>query len=430
VVRSLSALISLLVFPCLYWLCLELFESRRTAWTAVALMAVSPFHVLYAQEAREYSLWTVTTLLSSAALLRAMRLQTKPGWILYAATVGLGIYTHTLFGLVAIAHGGYVAGISLKSAEPKQSRRTAVAYLLATAAGLAAFAPWAVLIMIKLRHVRATTAWVLEGDGLLSVLKLWILGFGSVFLDTSGSAFLDARYGLDSLFTYFARLLVLIPTGYAILFLYSRTSKKIWLFVLTLIGGTGLVLMLPDLILGGRRSTPRFLIPCYLGVQLAVAHLLASRIGSPGFAQRKVWQAIMAALILGGGVSIATSSQAERWWNKGTTSYENLQVARIINQASRPLLVSTPDGANLGNVIALSYRLDPKVRFLGVIEPDVLRRPNGFTEVFLYNPPERLQQVEYEESCRLEAVYLRGRLWRLAKDSDDSCRVMPSSAGP
>lgn len=43
----------------------------------MALIAVSPFHVLYAQEAREYSLWTVTILLSSAALLRAMRVKTK-----------------------------------------------------------------------------------------------------------------------------------------------------------------------------------------------------------------------------------------------------------------------------------------------------------------------------------------------------------------
>lgn len=46
VTRSLSAVISLLVFPCVYWLCRELFESPLTAWIAVALIAVSPFHVL------------------------------------------------------------------------------------------------------------------------------------------------------------------------------------------------------------------------------------------------------------------------------------------------------------------------------------------------------------------------------------------------
>jgi uncharacterized membrane protein len=58
--RILPALISLLVFPCIYWLCLELFESSLTGWFAVGLMAISPLQVLYAQEAREYSLWIVT----------------------------------------------------------------------------------------------------------------------------------------------------------------------------------------------------------------------------------------------------------------------------------------------------------------------------------------------------------------------------------
>ena len=47
--RSLPALISLLQFPCAYWLCLELFESSMVGWVAMALVSVSPMHVLYAQ---------------------------------------------------------------------------------------------------------------------------------------------------------------------------------------------------------------------------------------------------------------------------------------------------------------------------------------------------------------------------------------------
>ena len=77
IIRSLSASISLLAFPSIYWLCLELFNSSRVGWMAMALIAVSPFHVIYAQEARMYSLWTVEILLLSVLLLRAMRLNTK-----------------------------------------------------------------------------------------------------------------------------------------------------------------------------------------------------------------------------------------------------------------------------------------------------------------------------------------------------------------
>ena len=59
--RILPVLISLLVLPLIYWLCLELFQSHLTALLAVGLTAVSPFHIHYAQEIREYSLWGVTT---------------------------------------------------------------------------------------------------------------------------------------------------------------------------------------------------------------------------------------------------------------------------------------------------------------------------------------------------------------------------------
>lgn len=53
--RSFSAFISLLVFPTLYWLCQELFQSKIVGLVAIAIIAVSPFHLVYAQEARMYS---------------------------------------------------------------------------------------------------------------------------------------------------------------------------------------------------------------------------------------------------------------------------------------------------------------------------------------------------------------------------------------
>lgn len=74
--RGVAAFLSLLVFPCLYWLCWELFKSHLVCWTAMALVAISPVQILYTQEAREYSLWAATTLFCSAALLRALRVKT------------------------------------------------------------------------------------------------------------------------------------------------------------------------------------------------------------------------------------------------------------------------------------------------------------------------------------------------------------------
>ena len=111
--RSLSAFISLLAFPSMYWLCLELFGSSLAAGIGVMLIAISPFHLIFAQEVRMYVLWTVTILLSGASLLRAIRLKRKRDWGIYAASLTLSLYTFPLSILVAMGHGIYVAIIEV-----------------------------------------------------------------------------------------------------------------------------------------------------------------------------------------------------------------------------------------------------------------------------------------------------------------------------
>lgn len=156
VTRSLAALFSLLALPCIYWLCLELFNSSLVGWVAVALLAVTPFHVLYAQEAREYSLWTLTILLSSATLLRAMRLKTKLSWGMYAVTVALGLYTFVFSGLVSIAHGVYVI-----ATENFRLTKRVIAYLLASLVEILAFTPWVVVILSQSTQINKTTGWTI-----------------------------------------------------------------------------------------------------------------------------------------------------------------------------------------------------------------------------------------------------------------------------
>jgi uncharacterized membrane protein len=409
-IRSLSALISLLVFPGLYWLCRELFETPRTAWVAISFMAVSPFHVLYAQEARPYSLWTATILLSSAALLRAVRQQTWRSWSLYAVTVALGFYSHTLFGLVAVAHAAYVAGDSLSTIDFKAGLpKPLVAYFFATLAALVAFAPWGLIIASNAFRLFDQTAWLADKVGVFQLFGRWAIGLSAVFLDLS--------FDFGDPLKHLLRVPVVILALYAIYFLYRRSSKRVWLFTLTLIGTPVLTLMLPDLVLGGRSiSVPRFLIPCYLGVQIAVVHLLATQTASATFTRRTTWQAVSVVLILCGVVSCAISSQADAWWNKSFISMHHPQAARIINQAPRPLLISDSSGSNPRNVISLSYLLDPKVRLRLVVNENDLQVPDNFSHIFLFRPSAPMRRrLEMEEGYRIEAVNTPGGLWRLAK---------------
>jgi uncharacterized membrane protein len=406
-IRGLSAFLSLFVIPSLYWLCRELFDSPHIAWMAVAFMAVSPFHVLYAQEARPYSLWILMTVLSSAALLRAMRLKTVRDWGLYAVTLVGGIYSHVLFALVTAAHGIYVAGLR------KVKLEKSLPYLVAGVVAVAAFLPWAVLILFGLPHAQETTGWIRTTEvGPLDSLKRWTLVFSSGFIDTGGTYVLKANYGLDTSWIHLVRLPILFLTAYSLFFIYHKASTRIWTFVFALTGSSVIPLLLPDLILGWQMSAhPRFLTPYYLGALLSVAYLLAAKMVSPDVSQRKLWKSITVVIIVSGIVSCAISSDAETWWNKGTS---NPQVARIINQATRPLLISTSDGRSLVNVFSLIHVLDPKVRIRVIADSNRLEIPEDSTDVFLINPPELLRQRFERGGYRMEPAHV-SELWHLTK---------------
>ncbi len=76
-----------------------------------------------------------------------------------------------------------------------------------------------------------------------------------------------------------SNLIILILIVYSFYFVCKNTPERVSLFVLTLTSVTVLSLLLPDLIVGGIRvATPRYEIPSYLGVQLAVAYLLSTKI--------------------------------------------------------------------------------------------------------------------------------------------------------
>jgi uncharacterized membrane protein len=389
--RSFSVWMSLLVFPCLYWLCRELFAAPEVAWIAVGLLAVSPLHVLYAQEARPYSLWQAMILLSCASLLRAMRVQTKLSWSIYAVANILGIYTHLFSLLVALGHGIYVGlmqGFRLNN--------KVVNYLIASAMSLLAFVPWMVILMTNKRAASGATNWAGLEITWRSLVSNWIGNIGRIFWDFGLTSQATSIY-LIALMA--ASLILFAIVGYAVYFLCSQTTKQVWLFVVTLMAVTALAVMLPDVILGGIRSTkPRYLFPTYLGMQIAVAYLLATQIsglGVPGW-KRQVWKVLTVVLLTGSVLSNAVSSQAETWWTK-EVGRENPAIARRIDRAPRPLVVSDISEVSLGNILSMSHLLEPKVMLQLVLldpiarsqaqlldTPTIPKIPSGFSDVFVY----------------------------------------------
>jgi hypothetical protein len=166
----------------------------------------------------------------------------------------------------------------------------------------------------------------------------------------------------------------------------------------------------------------RYVTPCYLGIQLAVAFLLASKITyfSVTIWRRRLWQVVMVTLISCGVLSCAISSQAEAWWNKGTGDIY-LQVASIINQANYPLVISDSNDLIAAREVSLSYRLAQKVRFLLVVEPNLpkIQIPEDFSDLFVFDPSQALQeQIEQLQNRKLEPVHkgsTKTWLWRVEK---------------
>ncbi len=409
VIRSVSATISLLVFPCIYWLCLELFESSLVGWVAIALSAVSPIQVVFAQEAREYSLLMVITLLSSASLLRAMRVKTKVSWLIYAATLTLGLYSLPLILLTAIGHGVYVIAVS-----GFRWSKTITAYILASFAGVLGFLPWIVLTLNSLTKAQDTTKWSSTPIPFSRLVKSWAGNTGRVFFDVNFDA------SVPFIYTVPPTLILSTLVAYSFYFLCRNTPKQVYLFILTMLAVPALALILPDLIFGGLRATvPRYLVPCFLAILLAVAYLLSTKIVSSNSFQRKLWQVIMVLLISVGVVSGVVHSQANVWWNK-KPSTSHIQAASIINQTNRPLIISSYYDANLGEVTSLSYLLDKKVRLQLVSEPNIPKIPNGFSDIFVFTPSPTLQSgIERDYKYKFEQLEPSElRLWKLKNSGE------------
>ncbi|MBD2103161.1 glycosyltransferase family 39 protein [Leptolyngbya sp. FACHB-261] len=412
--RLLPILFSLLAFPCLYWLCQELFDSPWVSGLAVALMALSPFQLLLAQESRQYSLWVATILLSSAALLRALRLQTLLAWGLYAATLSLALYTYLFSVLVAAGHGLYV--LATQGLRGKTTR----AYLLASLAGSLTFLPWLLVLLGNWSQALVATEAQTKSFELSYLVKRWALNLSLIFVD------FDLELGRDPALKFLIPLAVLL-VGYSLFVLVRTSPKTTWLFVLTLIGTTALALALPDLILGGRRSSvARYLAPCFLGIRLAVAYCIAAHLTtwhqSPwGQWQQRLGQLMLVLVLSGGLLSCVVNSQSQTWWNKGK-SYDNPQVAQHVNQGSNPLILSD---ARMGQLLSLSYLLDPHVRLRlqptchtctlesRQLQPDLLDGLDTFSSVFLYQPSKLMRSQLTEQNYQLKPVAKLKDLWQL-----------------
>jgi hypothetical protein len=371
-VRSLSAVFGVATLP-LVWLAARRVADRTVAWTAVVLIATSPFGIRFGSEARMYTMVTFLTLVGYLALVRVLDTPTWPRLSALAAVTGLLLLTHYWAPYLLVA----TAAVLLLAARRDPRLVAAVRPALAAmAAGCLLFVPWLPSFVFQLRHTG--TPWAdpatfkamvnavseFAGGGTDAGRGLAIIIFGLTALAVFGRAIDRRRIELD---------------------LRTRPATR---GLAAVVAGTLLVAIAAGL------ATRSAYAARYTAVVFGLFIVLIA-MGTTAFADRRIRYAVLvAAIVLGlvGGAEYATEprTQAE-------------QAARAVVSEGRP-----------GDVVAYCPdQLGPAVGRLlgrGWIQ---LTYPRGAA-------PERVDWVDYEDRLdRAEPVAFADRLHAMAGPDHD-----------
>jgi len=380
--RMLSALLSLLLFPSVYWLCVTLFgqgivENKTgydVGWLAIALISISPFHLLAATEARMYSLWAVLTTLSGAFLLRTLHRHSRLDWILYTLTGIASLYVHWFTVLVLFSHGLYLLAI-----RGLRWTRAHTAYLRALSAMGIAILPWVAFVGRRLTYVYSQTTWTAVDVSLVgesSLTHRWLSVVTQIFFNT-GALLPEAP-----LFQIFLSVIVVALIVCSLLFLVRQTQKAAWSFILISSGLMFGLLATGDLILGGQRSTIfRYFIPAFIAIEIAVAFAL---INGQKAITKATCNSLIIVLLVGGGLSqIADKASFTR------VEQPLVRVAKVLNETPDSRLISDTRPSLL---LPLANLLTPDNEMQFTVRP---QRPDlsntADRAIFLYQASEELQ---------------------------------------
>jgi uncharacterized membrane protein len=373
------------------WLWRELFHERLGAWVILGLIALSPFQLVYAQEARQYSLWAVMTIAVCAALLRARRCGDLPAWALYTLLVTIGLYTHLMLAVVVLVHALWIAWETRAQFKP---------FALAVLVAALLFSPWLWLFHSGFREVGNVTAWMQMVIPFERLSNAWGLHLVRQFVDTAT---------MKTPQPWLYGILILIFYGFYRTARSAPVASKRLLFILLVI--TTSVVVAPDLINGGRRSQEaRYLFPAMLMMMFMVAYGLAHALNTERSLQRNVAFSVWLGLLGLGLWSGLNFIQADTWWNKSMSS-DNRNVARILDAAENPLVICPVGDINPGEILSVAHEVDPKTRFIlaqADYQPDV---PHLKGEIFLINPTAEIRQ-HLEKYGTVTEVHHQGRLWQ------------------
>lgn len=350
-VRSLSAVFGIASLP-VVWLATRRLADRAVAWTAVVLMATSPFGIRFGTEGRMYSLVTLLALLGYLALVAVLESPTRARLAALAGATGLLLLTHYWALYLVLATAVLLVVLARRRERAVPARRA----LAAMAVGSLLFIPWVPTFVSQLLHTG--TPWADPATFKAMVNAVSEFGGGGT----------DAGRGL-----------ALIIFGLAALAVFGRAidNHRIELDLRTRPRGRGLAILI----------TATLLIAIAVGLVTRSAYaarytsivfglfVVLIALGTTVFADRRLRYGVIAAAallgLLGGTENITEQRTQAR------------DVAKAIEASARP-----------GDVVAYCPdQLGPGVHRLlgpGYVQ---LTYPRGL-------PPDRVDWVDYEDRLK------------------------------
>lgn len=166
-VRFPSAVLSLLSIPLIYQVGRSLFDRKVGLWAAL-MLAVQPFQIQYAQEARMYAQLLLLTLVTLVAFTRAIRTGNLRWWSIYLVSSVLALYTHYFIGFVILSYHLFA------TIYRRRDTQVWIAFLVADVVAVIAFLP------LTGMFVRKLNVYWLAVPSLVSLLTTpYFLVFGS-----------------------------------------------------------------------------------------------------------------------------------------------------------------------------------------------------------------------------------------------------------
>lgn len=249
-----SALAGSLTVPLVYALG-RLMANRRTGLWAALLLAVSPFHIRYSQEARGYAIQVAVAVIATLCLLMAIRHRQWRWWLAYGVMSALGAYV--LFGtfLVLVSQIVFVGALLIVNVLWRRWTWRDVRQIV-----LGAVLSAGVMVILYSPYIRPSIDGVLANVGADTRQGLW---FGVPITDWVSASGLAFGYDLTGVAILMGGLALI---GLGVSLARRNTPAALWL-----LAGCSVPLLVINLAGISRAPLPKyvlFILPIYL---LAIA---------------------------------------------------------------------------------------------------------------------------------------------------------------